>query len=573
METDRFFDQLKKMDRKLFRYLATGAGAVTLAACAVAQKQGWVDFTATPNNTPNPTETINPTENAPTIAELPKVGPVYENEVKAFLAGTNCGKAWAELGVTLLDIGGTYYGGNNLLFNTIDDTGGQRYCLLQSGGKETQLQYGFVHYEVGTLVTSEFILFEMPTGSPNLDGELVIEKKYFSWIPSEKDELGNTFVTFQSDGTPNTAQKFLLPPTTNIGPMGDSLITINYNPETNQIYTESPEPALPADVQKKFDDNETYSLTSNGQIEKTVGGVTSVVEEIKFNAEGKMVFTTQEGEEMLVDTAMLKVVDQRIIFRDKTAEPKTWMYDGEKLVAREYTPPAGAGWVTYEENLPDVNFVLNEAQANEQAIYENFLGLLPNSLKKTPWNEAITKIVQEKYGLEIVANGSPDREKRRAFIEAFLAESGGVFDIYSPLNKTTLEAVDMNLPIVHKSIQASTVPEGFSIINGQSDHFIAGNIVMLQNGQAQILLAHSPDILEYYLDLYSENGWSKEVIESLHFHMFLKSFASGSRALPFTGQQISDPRAYLLSGFKLDSNGDPDIVAYTKITVGFLKNK
>lgn len=274
-------------------------------------------------------------------------------------------------------------------------------------------------------------------------------------------------------------------------------VTVTLPPPTS---TESPEPALPADVQEKFDKNETYSLTPNGQIQKIVDGVTSVVEEIKFNAEGKMVFTTQEGQEMLVDTAMLKVVDQRIIFRDKTEEPKTWMYDGEKLVAREYTPPAETGWVTYEESLPDVNFELNNAQADEQAIYENFLSLLPNSLKKTPWNEAITKIVQEKYGLEIVANQTPDREKRIAFMRAFLEESGGIYDIYNPLNKTTLEGVDMNLPIVHKSISASTLPDGFFISNGNLDHFIAGNMVLLQNGQAQIQLAHSPTILKYFFN-------------------------------------------------------------------------
>jgi hypothetical protein len=205
--------------------------------------------------------------------------------------------------------------------------------------------------------------------------------------------------------------------------------------------TQTPEPALPAEVVEKFDKSDVYSINNDGQIEMTIDGNTTIVEEIKF-VNGNMIFT-HEGQTFQVNPKMLKVVDERIIFQDNRAEgQKTWIYNRDGLRISEFTTPESQGWVTYEETLSDVDFEINP-KANEEAAYWNFISLLPNSLKKTEWNQAILDRVLEKTGLTIVANAS-DREKRIEFIKAFLEESGGIIDIHNPLNWETIEGVDLS---------------------------------------------------------------------------------------------------------------------------------
>lgn len=349
-----------------------------------------------------------------------------------------------------------------------------------------------------------------------------------------------------------------------------SEVTVTLTPTPTQ--TPTPEPALPAEVVEKFDKSEIYSINKDGQIEMTVDGNTTVVEEIKFE-NGKMFFT-YEGQVSQVDTKILKVVDNRIIFRDNSQEPKTWIFNPDGLRISEFVTPEAQGWVTYEETLSGVDFEINP-KADEEAVFYNFISLLPNSLKKTEWNQAILDRVLEKTGLTIVANAS-DREKRIEFMKAFLEESGGIIDIYNPLNRETLEGVDLNLAVVHRSKEVAEVKNGYARVNGATtptgDKAIYGNLLISSNGQMVIDLAHNPGVLPAIE--YKGDNWSLATVESLHFHIFLENFGVGFRKLPFVGKLTSDPGVYLFgSNIFQTKNGEFVGLTWNKVTSGLLINK
>jgi hypothetical protein len=132
----------------------------------------------------------------------------------------------------------------------------------------------------------------------------------------------------------------------------------------------------------------------------------------------------------------------------------------------------------------------------------------------------------------------------------------------------------LNLPIVHRSKEVSTMPEGFFIFNGNDQMFVAGNIIARKSGQIEIVLAHSLDMIDFMTKFYIKDNWTIDITESFHFHMFFENFAFGTKRTAYFGGNvpISDPRVYIV-GENAFQNNDPAAFRVKSPGAGFLKKK
>lgn len=140
------------------------------------------------------------TEISPTLVPFPKIEPLYEKDIKVFL--DNCQNCKG-LGITMETVAGGYFEGD-FLFHSKDKNDADYFYLNQVTSFEP------LNWES---TDSEFAL--VPKAS---EGDIYTGLKYFIWNPNVTDDNGNIIVTYQPDGTPNSAQKFILPSNNDIEP-------------------------------------------------------------------------------------------------------------------------------------------------------------------------------------------------------------------------------------------------------------------------------------------------------------------------------------------------------------------
>lgn len=170
----------------------------------------------------------NSTEIDPTLVPFPKIEPLNEKDIKVFL--DNCQNC-DELGITMETVAGGYFNGD-FLFHSKDKNDADYFYLNQGTSFEP------LNWES---TDSEFAL--VPKAN---EGDIYTGLKYFIWNPNVTDDSGNMIVTYQPDGTPNSAQKFILPSNNDIEPRLKRARFIK--PEI------SPESLLPQEVKEKFEE-------------------------------------------------------------------------------------------------------------------------------------------------------------------------------------------------------------------------------------------------------------------------------------------------------------------------------
>ena len=163
----------------------------------------------------------------PTAVPFSKVEPLYEKDVKVFL--DNCLDC-DELGITKDTVAGGYFNGD-FLFHSKDKNNADYFYLNQGTFFEP------LNWES---TDSEFAL--VPKAN---EGDIYTGLKYFIWDPNIVDSNGNMIVTYQPDGTSDTAQKFILPLDNDIQPRLKRARFVA--PEI------SPESLLPQEVKEKFE--------------------------------------------------------------------------------------------------------------------------------------------------------------------------------------------------------------------------------------------------------------------------------------------------------------------------------
>lgn len=219
--------------RDLLKLLGIGSAAL-LVSCA------------TPSEVAAPT--TEPTEMPPaTKTPITPVEPLYERDVKILL--DNIVNA-EELGITAENITGGYFDGH-FLFHATDKNDADYFWLNQGDEK------GFVplNWEVNG---STFAL--VPEAKTD---DVYTGLKYFVWDQNITDSNGNIIVTYQSDGTPNTAKQFIVPEENHIQ---SAFRQANYI-----VPTSTPESA-PVPAEKRFNiDPTSFKIDVDESISIKVG--------------------------------------------------------------------------------------------------------------------------------------------------------------------------------------------------------------------------------------------------------------------------------------------------------------
>lgn len=267
--------------------IATNLSLITGLGLSACKAIGARDF-----NPDSASKTPNSTEIDPTLVPFPKIEPLNEKDIKVFL--DNCQNC-DELGITTETVAGGYFNGD-FLFHSKDKNDADYFYLNQGTSFEP------LNWES---TDSEFAL--VPKAN---EGDIYTGLKYFIWNPNVTDDSGNMIVTYQPDGTANSAQKFILPSNNDIEPRLKRARFIV--PEI------SPESLLPQEVKEKFE---------------LAGVDLAQMQNAKYDKDGLHI-TLPDGEVIvLTNTDLQKGIyngqDNVLQYRDETNQNVIYAYDKE----------------------------------------------------------------------------------------------------------------------------------------------------------------------------------------------------------------------------------------------------
>ncbi len=227
-----------------------------------------------------------------------------------------CNTAYAnyctENGITLENTKGAYFGDGNFLFNLVDNQS-RNYFWYITGYSEIQ------PLDFGIDIEGNFYL------GPKLNTYGSIKPrpdqilKYFTWNPNQTDKNGGIIIIYQPSGTPTDARYFILPKESNIHGVikNASLIPI-----------QTPESSIITEIKSKLEENETFTLNADGQIEMQTPEGIVILPGITISPDGKMT-VTHDNQTFEADPQTIEIEGQTLSF--KSLDGKTWVWDGESL--------------------------------------------------------------------------------------------------------------------------------------------------------------------------------------------------------------------------------------------------